>query len=244
MSKFRRMKKAEKRRIQRMTTGVFIGVSFVCLVTAGISLSDAKADDLDGQTVRFEAIPIQYDHNQASPGQQDTDGQTVEVKNVHIIEDTQPIPQEYTDVTFVPLPVPMSEEDQKTVFEICQDRDVSFPLVMALIEHESQFDGSARSSTGDSGYMQINDCNAAAMADLGYTDLFDLYQNVSAGVYMLRDLFNKYEGDTTFVLMAYNAGETGAANQRAAGIYETDYTVEILEQAKVFSSYIDNALNE
>jgi hypothetical protein len=44
--------------------------------------------------------------------------------------------------------------------------------------------------------------------------------------------------------MAYNAGETGAANQRAAGIYETDYTVEILEQAKVFSSYIDNALNK
>lgn len=153
MSKSRRMKKAEKRRIQRMTTGVFVGVSFVCLVTAGISLSDAKADDLDGQTVRFEAIPIQYDHNQASPGQQDTDGQTVEVENVHIIEDTQPIPKEYTDVTFVPLPVPMSEEDQETVFEICQDRDVSFPLVMALIEHESQFDGSARSSTGDSGYM-------------------------------------------------------------------------------------------
>ena len=81
------------------------------------------------------------------------------------------------------------------------------------------------------------------LADLGYTDLFDLYQNVSAGVYMLKYLFNKYEGDTTFVLMAYNAGETGAANQRAAGIYETEYTVEILEQAEVFSSYIDNALN-
>ena len=244
MSKKRRMKKAKRQQIRRMTTAVIVGASVVGIVTAGISLSNARADDLADQAVTFEAIPIPEQDIQTTQGQQDGVQMAVGNPDPHILEESPIIPKDYSDVTFVPLPVPMSEQDQQTVFEICLDGGVSFPLVMALIEHESQFDRTARSSTGDSGYMQINDCNADSLADLGYTDLFDLYQNVSAGVYMLKYLFNKYDGDTTFVLMAYNAGETGAANQRAAGIYETEYTVEILEQAEVFSSYIDNALNK
>lgn len=244
MSKNRRMKKAKRQRIRRMTTAVIVGASVVGIVTAGISLSNAWADDLADQAVVIEQIPIQEQDIQIlTPERQDGVQMPIENPDPDILEESPIIPKDYSDVTFVPLPVPMSEQDQETVFEICLDGGVSFPLVMALIEHESQFDRTARSSTGDSGYMQINDCNAESLADLGYTDLFDLYQNVSAGVYMLKYLFNKYEGDTTFVLMAYNAGETGAANQRAAGIYETEYTVEILEQAEVFSSYIDNALN-
>ena len=244
MSKNRRMKKQKRQRIRRMTTAVIVGASVVGIVTAGISLSNAWADDLADQAVVIEAIPIQeQDIQKLKPERQDGVQMPIGNPDPDILEESPIIPKDYSDVTFVPLPVPMSEQDQETVFEICLDGGVSFPLVMALIEHESQFDRTARSSTGDSGYMQINDCNAESLADLGYTDLFDLYQNVSAGVYMLKCLFNKYEGDTTFVLMAYNAGETGAANQRAAGIYETEYTVEILEQAEVFSSYIDNALN-
>lgn len=244
MSKNRRMKKQKRQRIRRMTTAVIVGASVVGIVTAGISLSNAWADDLADQAVVIEAIPIQeQDIQKLKPERQDGVQMPIGNPDPDILEESPIIPKDYSDVTFVPLPVPMSEQDQETVFEICLDGGVSFPLVMALIEHESQFDRTARSSTGDSGYMQINDCNAESLADLGYTDLFDLYQNVSAGVYMLKYLFNKYEGDTTFVLMAYNAGETGAANQRAAGIYETEYTVEILEQAEVFSSYIDNALN-
>ena len=237
MSKLRRRKKAK---IRRLTAGFIMGISIIGITSAAISLSDARADDLDQTVAIFEPVPV----NQGSSGQQDGVTKAITITDAHILEESPIIAKDYPDVTFVPLPVPMSEQDQQTVFEICLDGGVSFPLVMAMIEHESQFDGSARSDTGDSGYMQINDCNADSLADLGYTDLFDLYQNVSAGVYMLKDLFNKYDGDTVFVLMAYNAGETGAANQRAAGIYETEYTVEILERAEAFSSYIDNALNE
>lgn len=238
------MKKAKRQKIRRMIKTIIVGASFVGIITAGISLSNTRADDLADQAVVFEPITIQ-EQDIKTLTQERHDGVQMPIGNPDqdILEESQIIPKDYSDVTFVPLPVPMSEQDQETVFEICLDGGVSFPLVMALIEHESQFDRTARSSTGDSGYMQINDCNAESLADLGYTDLFDLYQNVSAGVYMLKNLFNKYEGDTTFVLMAYNAGETGAANQRAAGIYKTEYTVEILEQAEVFSYYIDNTLN-
>ena len=173
---------------------------------------------------------------------------------IHILEETVSDPVRvsedaarqqattYNDVPFVVLPVDMDPADQETVFRICQDGGVAFPLVMALIEHESQFDPSARSNTGDSGLMQINDINKATLYDMGYQDLFLLEDNIGAGVYMLSDLFGKYPGDTTFVLMAYNAGEKGAKKQRAAGIYETEYTREILQRAEDFSDYIDAAL--
>lgn len=158
-----------------------------------------------------------------------------------IAPETDETPRTYRDVEFVPLPVPMTDADQEIVFGICQKNGVAFPLVMAIIEHESDFDRTARSQTGDSGYMQINDCNAESMSDLGFSDLYDLEQNVGAGVHILKELFSKHEGDVTFVLMAYNAGEKGARNMRDSGIYETEYTVEILERAEAFSSYIDNA---
>lgn len=149
--------------------------------------------------------------------------------------------KQYSEVKFVALPVDMNREDQEEVFRICQNNDVAFPLVMAIIEHESQFNPSARSITGDSGLMQINDVNAESLAEQGFTDLYDLHDNVSAGVYMLQELYCKYE-DTTFVLMAYNAGEKGAKEQQKEGITETDYTNEIESRAEVFTEYIDERL--
>ena len=150
----------------------------------------------------------------------------------------------YADVPFVALPVGMDPEDQRKVFGICQDGGVSFPLVMALIEHESEFDPLARSAGGDSGLMQINDVNKEALRKLGFKDLFLLEDNVGAGVHMLADLFGTYGEDTTFVLMCYNAGEKGAKRQREKGIYETEYSKEIQQRALFFSRFIDSALGE
>lgn len=226
-------RKRQKKRIKRATRRIVFGVTFAGVVTVAVGLRQTSAGNGTEIPAIMEPIPIiQSDAIEFRPAEESPD--------VHILEETPTEPRSYYDVDFVPLPVPMTEEDQAVVFGICQDQDVSFPLAMAMIEQESQFDRTARSSTGDSGYMQINDVNADSLAELGFTDLYDLEQNVGAGVYMLKCLFDKYDGDTTFVLMAYNAGESGAAKQREAGIYETEYTVEILERAEVFSSYIDS----
>lgn len=175
--------------------------------------------------------------------------EAVHIKERSVVSDaagqqSQQTPRTYADVEFVALPVPMTETDQRTVFQICKEYGVAFPLVMAIIERESQFDRAARSSTGDSGYMQINDINAGQLAEMGFTDLYDPEQNVRAGVYILSELFAKHEGDTTFVLMAYNAGERGAREMRDGGIYETEYTAAILSRADDFSSYIDESRKE
>lgn len=85
--------------------------------------------------------------------------------------------------SFVPLDVPMAEEDQKAIYDICNDYKIAFTLVMAMIEHESGFDAAARSNTGDSGLMQINDCNSARLAEMGLKDLFDIRENVVGRLY-------------------------------------------------------------
>ena len=229
MSKRRiRDRKKKIRRIKRIRRGILSGTAVVSIAAVALIAHKAIAPESDKTQEPIAVI-------QTEPI----------APEIHIeTEKAGETPRTYQDVDFVPLPVPMTEQDQAVVFGICQEYGVAFPLVMAIIEHESQFDGMTRSQTEDSGYMQINDCNAERLSGLGFSDLYDLEQNVGAGVYILKELFSKYEGDATFVLMAYNAGEKGARDMRESGIYETEYTVEILERAEAFSSYIDNATTD
>lgn len=162
--------------------------------------------------------------------------------NALILEEKTRPARQYDETPFIPLPVECDEAAQEVIFGICKDHGVAFPLVMAIIERESHFDADARSATGDSGMMQINDCNLEALAAQGYENMFDLYDNVSAGAWMLSELFKKHE-DTTLVLMCYNMGERGAQDALAAGVTETDYTREITSRAQEFTYYIDHILN-
>ena len=226
MSKRRiRDRKKRIRRIKRIRRGILSGTAVVSVAAVVI--------------IAYQAVTPEPDKTQEPIAVIQTEPIAPEI---HIeTGKAEETPRTYQDVDFVPLPVPMTDKDQEIVFGICQEYGVAFPLVMAIIEHESHFDRPALSQPGDSGYMHINDCNADDLAKLGFSDLYDLEQNVGAGAYILRELFAKYGGDTTFVLMAYNAGERGAREMRESGIHETEYTVEILERAEAFSSYIDNA---
>lgn len=173
----------------------------------------------------------------------------------HTYEETQNTPLQIAGVSeeqteagqqdkpvFVCLPAPMSEEDQKIVFDICTENGVAFSLVMAIIEHESNFTREARSATGDSGYMQINDCNAAEMERRGFVDMYDTKQNVGAGVSILHDLFNAYGDEVHRVLMAYNMGRNNADKLWQQGIESSEYSREIVEREAEYSRYMDKYL--
>jgi soluble lytic murein transglycosylase-like protein len=107
---------------------------------------------------------------------------------------------------------------------------------MGLIKTESEFNPNVISETNDYGLMQINKINHKWLSEeLGITDFLDPYQNVRAGIYILKDLFDEYE-DTSKVLMAYNMGETGAKRLWVRGIYESKYSKEIINNAKDFKN--------
>lgn len=142
------------------------------------------------------------------------------------------------DLNFEPIDCKMPEEQQEFVYYLCSGYNLDFTLVMALIQHESSFDPNVISNTNDYGYMQINAINHDWLTEtIGVTDYTDPYQNIRAGVFVLRKLFERYQ-DTDMVLMAYNMGENGASRLWEKGIFETDYTQSILTIQEQFNDQL------
>lgn len=144
-----------------------------------------------------------------------------------------------SDLDFIPLNVSLDADIQEFVYYLSAGYNIDFTLVMALMQHESSFRADVVSSTDDYGLMQINRCNHENLTKtLGVTDYLDPYENVRAGLFTLRKLFERYQ-DANMVLMAYNMGEKGAARLWEQGIYETGYTQSILKIQQRFNKELE-----
>lgn len=147
------------------------------------------------------------------------------------------------DLEFTPLDVAMNEEQQEFLFYLCAGYNLDFTLVMALIEHESSYRADIVSKSNDYGLMQINTINHDWLTEtIGVTDYTDPYQNMRAGCFILRKLFEKYQ-DADMVLMAYNMGETGASRLWEKGVFSTDYTESILNIQQKFNEQLEGTTN-
>lgn len=143
------------------------------------------------------------------------------------------------DLDFVPLQCDISYEEQEFLFYLCSGYNIDFCLVMAVIQTESEFDTDAVSVTGDYGLMQINEMNHDWLTEsIGVTDYLDPYQNMRAGCYIFRKLFERYQ-DTELVLMAYKMGENGASRLWKHGIFFTDYTEKVLNWQYIFQKQLE-----
>lgn len=140
------------------------------------------------------------------------------------------------DSKFVPLDCDLPVELQEFTYYLCEAYYIDFEFVMALMYTESAFDADVISKTNDYGLMQINECNHAELTSaLGITDFTEPYQNIRAGLYILRRLFEKYD-EPALVCMAYNMGEYGASILWDKGIYETGYSIKVLSKADEYEA--------
>ena len=137
---------------------------------------------------------------------------------------------------FEPLECDLPVELQEFTYYLCEAYYIDFEFAMALMYTESSFRVDVVSGTNDYGLMQINKCNHAELSSaLGITDFNEPYQNIRAGLYILRRLFEKYD-EPALVCMAYNMGEYGASTLWDKGVYETSYSIKVLAKADEYEA--------
>jgi len=80
---------------------------------------------------------------------------------------------------------------------------VDSKFVLGVIKAESNFNSNAVSPVGAKGLMQLM---PSVCQDMGVSNPYDADENIKGGVKLLKTLLDKYNGDKSMALMAYNAG--------------------------------------
>ena len=90
------------------------------------------------------------------------------------------------------------------IYREAKKHDIRPELVAAVVQAESRFKPTARSGAGAVGLMQLVPKTGKWM---GARDLTNPAQNIAAGTKYLRYLHDRFDGNETKVIAAYNAGE-------------------------------------
>ncbi len=101
--------------------------------------------------------------------------------------------------------------------EAAQKYNVPKNLIKAIAKAESDFRPNATSGAGAQGIMQLMPATAR---ELGVTDSYDPYQNIMGGTKYISQMLDKYDGNVSLALAAYNAGSNNVAKYGGIPLFE------------------------
>jgi soluble lytic murein transglycosylase-like protein len=102
-----------------------------------------------------------------------------------------------------PAPLPLAAPYGELIRAAASKHGVDEKLIAHLIAVESNFNPKAVSRKRAQGLMQLMPQTAHRFA---VANVFDPAQNIEAGTRYLKELLDRYRGDTSLALAAYNAG--------------------------------------
>lgn len=127
------------------------------------------------------------------------------------------------------------------IYREAKKNNVRPELVAAVVQAESRFKPTARSGAGAVGLMQLVPRTGRWM---GARDLTNPVQNIAAGTKYLKYLNERFDGNETKVIAAYNAGEGNV--KRFGGVppfKETrKYVIKVRDYEKEYRSRVENRI--
>jgi hypothetical protein len=150
-------------------------------------------------------------------------------------------PQQMTLITekvkeeFFKTEVPFGE----LIYKEALKNDLAPELVAAVVKTESQFKPNAKSPANAQGLMQLVPRTGKWM---GAKNLMNPVENVQAGTKYLKYLNERFDGDQTKVLAAYNAGEGNV--RKFGGVPPFKETRNYVKKVAKYSAEFENRIEE
>ena len=132
-------------------------------------------------------------------------------------------------------PISSGNEDIDHLIETYSEKNgLDSAFVKAVIKQESGFQPKVTSSCGAMGLMQLMPATANSM---GVKDAYDPEQNIAGGTKYLKGLLDRFGGDKSLALAAYNAGPNAVAKYNGIPPYKEtqNYVKNIMSMYQRYS---------
>lgn len=133
--------------------------------------------------------------------------------------------------------IPLTAQEQEDLYNICQRIGVPMAYCLAIIESETNFDGSCVGSLGEVGLFQIHPVHWGTMTENGI-DVHTTSGNMEAGATIIRDCFVTFR-DLEAVTMGFKCGKYRAIELISEGV-----RLEVCKKVTERSAYYEEILAE